>query len=72
MAVDIKRLYQTKEIAKFLYYRDGDLWYETTCGFKFPVPLSDAGSASFNAEEQASLLVRYIRRWEEQISGGVA
>lgn len=30
--------------------------------FVFPVPISDAGSATFGAEEKAILLMRYIRK----------
>ena len=46
----------------FSYYRDGSLHYETECGFVFAVPLSDAGSATFNREEKATLFMRWIRK----------
>ena len=31
-------------------------------GFRFPVPISDAGTATFLAEDRAMLFMRYIRR----------
>lgn len=48
--------------AHFVFYRDESLFYETDKGFQFPVPVADAGSATFNAEEKAILLMRYIRK----------
>ncbi|MBO6558885.1 MAG: hypothetical protein JJ921_08480 [Pseudomonadales bacterium] len=48
--------------AHFVFYRDRALFYETDNGFQFPVPIEDAGSATFNKEEKAILLMRYIRR----------
>jgi len=47
--------------AHFVFYRDRSLFYETDSGFQFPVPTEDAGSATFNKEEKAILLMRYIR-----------
>ena len=56
-----------KEIVKgnnahFVFFRDKALFYETDDGFLFPIPIEDAGSATFNAEEKAILLMRYIRK----------
>ncbi len=48
--------------AHFVFYRDKALFYETDNGFQFPVPIGDAGSATFNSEEKAILLMRYIRK----------
>jgi len=47
---------------RFSFYRDGNLWYETECGFRFPVPISEAGTATFEAEDRAMLFMRYIRK----------
>jgi len=47
---------------RFSYYRDGELWYKTEDGFEFPVPLSDAGNAVFQAEDKALLFMRWIRK----------
>jgi hypothetical protein len=48
--------------ARFVFFRDGALHYETEDGFIFPVPVTDAGSATFGREERAILLMRYIRK----------
>lgn len=49
---------------KFIYFKIDELWYETECGFKFPVPLirEEIGEATFLAEDKAILFMRYIRR----------
>lgn len=65
--------------AHFVYFRDRALFYETDDGFQFPIPIDEAGSATFNAEEKAILLMRYIRKHmaetkkarAEQINAGV-
>ena len=59
----IKDLVKDNKKARFVYFRDGALHYETEDGFIFPVPVDDAGSATFNAEEKAMLLMRYIRKY---------
>lgn len=46
---------------KFLFYRDGSLWYATEEDFRFPVPVSDIGNAIFNAEEKALIMMRWIK-----------
>ncbi len=61
MQIDIKRAVTGGKKVKFLYYFDGSLWYETEFQEKFPVPVSDIGTATFNAEEKAILLMRYMR-----------
>ena len=60
--MDVKSLYQTQERVRFQYFRDGEFWYKTDSGFAFPVPLADLGSATLNAEDKATLFVRYIRK----------
>lgn len=62
--------YTVKELvinktARFKYFRDNELWYEIVgTDFIFPVTTDrhEVGSASFNCEEKASLLMRYIRK----------
>lgn len=49
----------------FQYFRDGALWYETCNGDLFPVPVSDAGSSTFNKTEKGMLLMRWMRKWNE-------
>ncbi len=53
--------------ARFVFYRDRALVYETEDGFQFPVPIDEAGSATFNANEKAILLMRHIRKHLEMI-----
>lgn len=46
----------------FQYYRDNTLWYKTDDGFLFEVPLSDTGTATFNAEDKGIFFMRWIRK----------
>jgi len=49
---------------EFMYARDGSLWYKTTkSDLLFPVPFEDVGSAQFGRIEKATLLMRWIRIW---------
>lgn len=50
------------KMVAFSRYFDGNLWYVTDDGFEFPVPVSDIGTATFNATEKAMLMMRYIRK----------
>jgi hypothetical protein len=58
----VKEMIVGNQKVRFAFYRDGDLWYETECGFQFPVPIADAGTATFLAEDRAILFMRYIRK----------
>ena len=58
---NIKDMVKDKKVT-FLYYREGNLWYETECGFTFPVPTNDVGTASMNAQDKALLFMRWIRK----------
>lgn len=55
------------KLVKFQYFREGELWYATEDGFKFPVPITDAGTGVFNAEDKAILFMRWIRKQREVI-----
>lgn len=46
----------------FEFYRKGELWYRTECGFQFPVPISDTGDGTFLKEDKATLFMRYINK----------
>lgn len=66
---NIKDMVKDGKMARFVYYRDNALWYETDCGFLFAIPLfvngkvaDDSKSATFNAEEKAIRLMRWIRK----------
>jgi hypothetical protein len=59
--LSLKEMVSGNKKARFVFYRDKALHYETEDGFIFPVPIEDAGSATFGAEEKAILMMRYIR-----------
>ena len=65
--IDIKRAVRGGLQVRFLYYRDGSLWYSTYFDEVFPVPIEDIGNATFNAEEKAILLMRYMRKWNAKL-----
>jgi len=48
---------------KFKFYRDGNLWYETSTALVFPVPISDTNTALFPAEEKGIFFMRWIRKF---------
>jgi hypothetical protein len=54
----------------FEYYRDGNLYYKTECGFKFPVPISEVGNATFLCSDKAILFMRWIRKQLNLIEKG--
>jgi hypothetical protein len=58
----LKEMIVNNQKVRFSFYRDGQLWYETECKFLFPVPMGEAGTATFLAEDRAILFMRYIRR----------
>ncbi|WP_035193309.1 hypothetical protein [Acidithiobacillus ferrivorans] len=47
----------------FTRFKEGQLWYMTECGFEFPVPVDDTGTATFLPEDKAMLFMRYIRKY---------
>ena len=61
----IKKMVENNQKVAFRFYRDRQLWYATECGFEFPVPISEAGTATFLAEDRAILFMRYIRKHME-------
>ncbi len=58
----LKEMVINDQRVRFDFYRDGQLWYTTECGFRFPVPIDEAGTATFLAEDRAILFMRYIRK----------
>lgn len=50
------------KVVHFDYYRDGELWYKTECGFSFPVPIDDTGTGIFLSQDKAILFMRYMRK----------
>lgn len=68
MSIDSKILKIVKDKkVEFSFYRAGNLYYKTECGIEFPVPIADAGEATFLKEDKAILFMRYIRKHLVQI-----
>lgn len=67
MKYNIKEMVKDNKKVNFKFYRSGNLYYQTECGFLFPVPVVDIGDATFNNEEKAILLMRYIRKYLMEI-----
>lgn len=59
--MNIKDMVKDKSVV-FQYYKDGQLFYSTECGFVFPVPIDDVGNATLIAKDKALLFMRYIRK----------
>lgn len=60
-----------KEKVRFDFCRAGILYYiatdiETRDEYRFPVPLSDIGDATFLCEDKGILFMRYIRKAVEE------
>ena len=62
----LKEMVSDNQSVFFVRYREGDLFYRTTCGFEFPVPIAEAGGAEFLSQEKALLFMRYIRKENER------
>lgn len=60
--MNIKDMVKDNKKVKFVFYKQKELWYETECGFQFPVPIEDAGDGVFLVEDKALLFMRYIRQ----------
>ena len=67
--MNIKDLVKDQTV-HFEFYRQGELWYRTSNGFDFPVPISDAGDGVFNHTDKAILFMRYIRKHLDSIEEG--
>ena len=63
----LKDMVSGGKVVKFEYYRKGELWYSTECGFMFPVPIDDTGDGTFAKQDKAMLFMRYIRKHMEAI-----
>ena len=61
---------RVKGTAKFAFFRDGELWYATDDGWVFPIAVAETTNAqgaspTFNRDEKAIYLMRWIRRYME-------
>ena len=63
----IKDMVKDNQQVTFQFYREGQLWYHTECGFEFPVPVDEAGTATFLAQDKALLFMRYIRKHRQAL-----
>ena len=69
MIYDIKAMVKDGAKVNFLYYRKGELWYETEINqFKFPVPIEDTGDGTFLVQDTAMMYMRYIRKHIQNIN----
>jgi hypothetical protein len=66
----LKEMVSDNKKVAFVEYRQGNLWYSTEDGFKFPVPVGDIGGATFAATEKALLMMRYMRKHLDTINTG--
>lgn len=58
----VKDIVSNNANVHFQFYRKGELWYKTDCGFEFPVPIDDTGDGTFLNTDRAMLFMRYIRK----------
>jgi len=65
--IDIKRAVSENRVVYFSHYHGGSLWYKTTFDELFNVPVEDIGNATFNTQEKALHLMRYMRKWNKVI-----
>lgn len=65
--MNIKDMVKDGKKVTFVHYREGEFMYKTECGFLFPVPLSDIGTATLLNEDKAMLFMRYIRKHVETL-----
>lgn len=72
MSYNLKEMVQGDRKVHFNFYRKGELWYKTECGFEFPVPVADTGDGTFLASDRAMLFMRYIRKQIDSIKEGMS
>ena len=70
MTASIKDMVKDGKQVTFSFFRHGQLWYTTDCGFEFPVPVDDIGDATFLNKDKAMLFMRYIRKHLASIDEG--
>lgn len=65
----IKDMVKDNKKVTFVFYREGELWYKTECGFQFSVPISDVGTAAMLNEDKAIFYMRWIRKHIAMLAG---
>ena len=72
MDLNLKEMVKDHKKVRFSFYRNGELWYVTECGFEFPVPIDDSlGDAVFLDEDKAILFMRWIRPHIKRVKEGM-
>jgi len=66
--MSIKDMVSNNKQVKFVRYQNKELWYVTECGFEFPIPIEDTGSAAFVSQDKAMLFMRWIRKHTDLIN----
>lgn len=56
--------------AEFMFYRQGHLYYKTSTGFEFTVPVDDTNDATFAKVDKAIFFMRWIRKQVETTTTG--
>lgn len=64
----IKDMVTDNKKVRFVEYKQKELWYETECGFRFPVPIDSTGDGVFLAEDKALMFMTYIRKHMQMLS----
>jgi hypothetical protein len=65
--LSVKEMVSDNKKVFFTFYRQGNLWYKTECGFDFPVDIEDTGDGVFLDIDKAIYYMRYIRKHIEYI-----
>lgn len=68
----IKDMVKDGKKVHFSFYREGELWYKTECGFNFSVPIADVGGAAMLNEDKAILFMRWIRKHMDMLEDAKA
>ncbi len=71
MNYNLKEMVSNNKKVHFQFYRKGELYYKTECGFEFPVPCSDTGDGVFNNQDRAITYMRWIRKQIKSINEGL-
>jgi len=66
--MNLKEMVSNNKQVTFEYYKSGELWYKTECGFIFPVPIEDTGDGKFLNKDKTMFFMRYIRKYIDKIN----
>lgn len=64
----LKEVVAPGKMVTFCTFDYPTMWYQTECGFKFPIPLDDTKDASFKKEDRAIFFMRWIRKHIDEIT----